>query len=344
MTRVAIVGLGGIAAEHLAKLARLERVELVGVCDLSPRLVDAVVERHGVGPGFTDYWEMLAQARPDVVHVLTPPATHRELVLAALDGGAHVFAEKPIAPSLAEYEEMRDKAVSAGLLLTENYNYLFMDVVQRALELVRSGKVGEPVNLDVSMGVSLAGPAYSDPEIPHFGHSLPGGAMRNFASHPASIATAVLDGWTSVAVSQRRLKEGLPSNDELRALVSNDRVSAAISITSHSQPSDFSFLLRCTEATLEGDVFGQRLQVVAGGSPVDRIAGGIKQGLGHLGATAALVRRATTTRQGYFQGFEDLLDRFYAAVAGEGPPPIPVATMDATNRLVEDILAAENQL
>ena len=58
------------------------------------------------------------------------------------------------------------------------------------------------------MGVGLTGPTYSDPEIPHFAHRLPGGAMRNFASHPASIAVALLGDLEKVAVSRRRLVDG----------------------------------------------------------------------------------------------------------------------------------------
>ncbi len=49
-------------------------------------------------------------------------------------------------------------------------------------------------------------------------------------------------------------------------------------------------------------------------------------------------------QEGYFQGFERLLGHFYAALAGDGPPPIGIDEMDATNRLVEDMLATENQL
>lgn len=342
--RACVVGLGGIADEHLRKLRALDGVEVVGICDLSRTLVDAVGERYDSGPGYTDYEEMLERARPTVVHVLTPPTTHRDLVLAALERGVHVFVEKPIAPSFEEYAEMRDAARERALLLVENYNYLFMDAVQRALKLLRGGQVGELVNLDVSMGVGLAGPTYSDPELRHFGHDLPGGAMRNFASHPASIVAPLLGSWSSVAVSRRRLGAGLPSDDELRALVGNERASATISITSHSRPSDFTFLMRCTEATLDCDVFGQRLSVLAGDSPLGRVAAEARQGLERIGAAVGTVRRATTTREGYFQGFERLLNGFYAAVGGHGAAPIAIEEMDATNRLVEDILAPENQL
>lgn len=342
--RVAIVGLGGIAQEHFEKLARIEGAEVVGICDLSPTLVDAVAERYGVGPGFTDYAEMLAGSDPDVVHVLSPPATHRDLVLAGLEQGAHAFVEKPISQDLAEYEEMRDAASARGLMLIENYNYLFMDDVQRALELVRSGKVGEPVNLDISMGVGLAGATYSDPEVPHFAHRLPGGAMRNFASHPASIATALLGDLERVAVSQRRLADGAASNDELRAIAENDRASAAISVTAHSRPFHFAFLLRCTEGTISCDVMSQRLSISGDGSPLAQVGDEVKQGLDRISAAGGRIRRATTTREGYFQGFERLLRGFYEAIEQGGEPPLSTAEIDSTNRLVEALFAEENQI
>ena len=51
-----------------------------------------------------------------------------------------------------------------------------------------------------------------------------------------------------------------------------------------------------------------------------------------------------TARHDYFEGLRTLLDRFYTAVGGEGPPPVPVAEMDAANRLVAALFDPENQL
>jgi predicted dehydrogenase len=229
-------------------------------------------------------------------------------------------------------------------MLVENYNYLFNDGCRRVLEQVRSGVVGEPVNLDISMGVGLSGAAYSDPDIPHFAHRLPGGAMRNFASHPASIAVALLGDLESVQVRQRQLVAGLTGNDELRALAENDRGSAAISITSNSRPYDFSLLLRCTEATLGCDVLSDLVSVSRDGSPLAQVGDEFRQGLGWISSAGNKVRRATTTRQGYFRGFERLLTGFYEAIANGTEPPISIAEMDSTNRLVEALFAPENQL
>jgi len=345
MTRTAVVGLGGIAAEHLEKLERLEGVEVAGICDLSSTLVDAVAERWGVGPGFTDFAEMLNATEPEVVHVLTPPATHLDLVLAALDAGAHVFVEKPIAPTLGDYRQMRDVARERKLFLVENYNYRFMKVVERGLELVRAGTLGEPVNVAVSMGVGLTGAAYADREVVHFAHSLPGGALRNFASHPASIAVMIVEEWDRVAVSQRRLEPALASDDELRAMVCSERVDASLTLTSHARPARFTFSVQGTDGRLEVDVLDQRLHLEQAEPATARITNGLRQGLGHLGATASLVRRAGSTRQGgYFEGFERLLGGFYAAVAGVSEVPVTIDEMDRTNRLVEQLFDADNQL
>ena len=163
ITSVAIVGLGGISLEHFRKLERIEGVDVRGVCDLSPTVVEAVTERFHAGAGFTDYGRMLETVRPDAVHVLTPPQTHPRLVHEAIEAGAHVLVEKPAGSSFAEYEEMRDLALERGLLLVENLNYRFMDVVVEALALLEQGVIGELVNLDVTFTVGLAEPARSVP-------------------------------------------------------------------------------------------------------------------------------------------------------------------------------------
>jgi len=132
--RAGIVGLGAISFEHIEKLKVVDGVEIAGICDLDPLVGSAVAERYGIGPVFTDFGELLAEARPDAVHVLTPPASHRPLVLQALDAGAHVLVEKPIATTWDEYAEMRDAAAGAGLRLVENYNWRLSRPVRRSEE------------------------------------------------------------------------------------------------------------------------------------------------------------------------------------------------------------------
>jgi predicted dehydrogenase len=339
ITSVAIVGLGGISLEHFRKLDRIEGVAVRGVCDLSPTLVEAVAERFNAGAGFTDYGQMLEAVRPDAVHVLTPPHSHPQLVREAIEAGAHVLVEKPAAPSFADYQEMRDLALERGRLLVENLNYRFMDVVTEALELVRQGAIGELVNLDVTLSVGIAQPdgPYRDLDLPHFAHDLRGGALRNFASHPASFVAAFAGDFEEVTVVRRNLSRG-PGADELRALVAGERVTSAVTMTSHAKPAGMWLRLGGASGAIEVDVHGRRLHAERDGGPLSRLGAEVRHGVGHMRGAAELLGRVATARHDYFEGLDRLLRGFYASVREGAPSPLPLREMDVTNRLVDALL------
>lgn len=69
----AVIGTGVISKEHLQFLRHSDQAELVGVCDLSPAASRYAAEQFGAAAAYTDYRAMLDQAKPDVVHILTPP-------------------------------------------------------------------------------------------------------------------------------------------------------------------------------------------------------------------------------------------------------------------------------
>lgn len=345
-TRVALIGLGGIADAHLRKLRWIDSAEVVGVCDLSASLAEAIAERFGVPFAGDDAERMIAELRPDVVHLLTPPTTHPRLATLALDAGAHVFVEKPMAVTGGGYEAMRDAARSAGRLLVEDLNYRFQRVTLQALELVRGGGIGEPVMVDAAMNVGLAEPKgpYADTDVPHFAHALPGGALFNFASHPASVVTAILGSHMGVRAWRRRLEPASLSDDELRALVDMGRASATITVTSHAKPSTFTIAVRGTEGFLEADIFSQRLFASTRSGRIGRLADQARQGSSQIAGALASAGRVATGRFDYMEGLGTLLEKFYAAVRGIGPPPLTSADMDATNQLMFALFEDGNQL
>jgi len=84
-----------------------------------------------------------------VVHITTPTCTHRAILGDALDAGAHVFVEKPIAVSCEEWASLRDQATRAGRWLVEDYNYLFDRNVVDVDTLIASGAFGTVSHVDV---------------------------------------------------------------------------------------------------------------------------------------------------------------------------------------------------
>src|SRR3954468_20314594 len=104
--KVAIVCCGKIADEHAAAIRRIGGCEIVGVCDREPLMAGQLAERFEVDQSFTDVSELLDRARPDVVHITTPPASHFELARLCLDHGVHVYVEKPFTLFEAEAREL----------------------------------------------------------------------------------------------------------------------------------------------------------------------------------------------------------------------------------------------
>jgi predicted dehydrogenase len=331
---VSLVGLGAVAFEHLAKLRARNDVEIVGVCDLSHTLARAVSERFGSPPVFTDARAMLSEMRPDAVHVLTPPQSHRELALAAFETGAHVLVEKPAAPTWEGYCELREAARTSGRLLVENYNYRFTSAVLAALQLHADGELGEVLAVDASFG-GVMGADYADAGMPHFAHALPGGALQNFVSHPVSLALPFMGACERVHAVRRRHDPLFPGDDEFRALLVGETACGVISVSRHARPEHFTLSVQGTRARAEVDVYGDHLEVLRSASAV---GGSVRRGIDRVGAAAVMLGRTAAGRRDLFGGLAALLDGFYAAVRTGAPPPVKLSEMDAVNATVCELL------
>src|SRR5215470_17467333 len=99
-TRVAVIGAGYVSAYHIRALQTLPHVRIVGIADPCVERAEALARRFDIPGAFASLAEM-RRARPDVVHILTPPSSHARLAIEAFEMGCHVFVEKPMAPTVA---------------------------------------------------------------------------------------------------------------------------------------------------------------------------------------------------------------------------------------------------
>src|SRR5438132_3297574 len=79
MLRIAIVGCGKIADQHVQAIRRIPDCIIVGLCDREPLMAKQLGERFGICDCFSDLTEMLRAVSPDVVHITTPPQNHYPL-------------------------------------------------------------------------------------------------------------------------------------------------------------------------------------------------------------------------------------------------------------------------
>lgn len=140
--RAGIVGAGYISDYHLAAINRQKNVSLVAICDLNEQAAKSVASRQTGVTVYTDLSAMLAEARLDVVHVLTQPDSHHALAKMALDAGCHVVLEKPAAISLAATEDLAALAKKKGVSVATNHNFVFSRPFNALKEIVDDGALG----------------------------------------------------------------------------------------------------------------------------------------------------------------------------------------------------------
>ena len=145
--RAGLVGTGYVSQHHLRALKRLKFVEVVAVCDSNLDLATKVANEAGIAHAYRSLDE-LADERLDVLHILTPPASHCALTVQALEMGCHVLVEKPMATSSAECIRMIEAAKEAGRILSVSHSARMDPVVLRALRLVRQGACGDVLAVD----------------------------------------------------------------------------------------------------------------------------------------------------------------------------------------------------
>lgn len=91
-----IIGTGAISGTHISALKKIN-AEIVGLCDIDKQKAEKKAAEFNLGcPIFSDYKQMLASVRPDVVHICTPHYLHAEMVICALEKNINVLSEKPV--------------------------------------------------------------------------------------------------------------------------------------------------------------------------------------------------------------------------------------------------------
>jgi len=144
--KIGIIGCGGIAnGKHMPSLAKLKNVEMVAFCDIIEEKAIEAAKKYG-GPDakvFTDYHELLAMKKIDVVHVLTPNNAHAPITVDALEAGKHVMCEKPMAKTAAEAKSMLEAAKRTGKKLTIGYQGRFRNDSMYLKKLCEAGDLGE---------------------------------------------------------------------------------------------------------------------------------------------------------------------------------------------------------
>ncbi len=144
---VGIIGCGGIANQkHFPALKNNSELgEMVAFCDTIRERAEKAAAEFGV-PGakvYTDYKELLADEKVDVVHVCTPNVSHSAITIDAFAAKKHVYCEKPMSHNTADAEKMVAAWKESGMQFTVGYQNRFREDVQNLHASCEKGDLGD---------------------------------------------------------------------------------------------------------------------------------------------------------------------------------------------------------
>jgi len=140
--RLGLIGLGYWGPNYARIVTELPDCKLVKLCDLSEEALASIAPRIPQASTTLDPDDVVDDPGVDAVIVATPTTTHHALALRALEGGKHVLCEKPLAPTVAECDDLIAAAERSKCLLFVGHTFLFNPAVRRMQQLIADGTVG----------------------------------------------------------------------------------------------------------------------------------------------------------------------------------------------------------
>ncbi|MGC1296923.1 MAG: Gfo/Idh/MocA family oxidoreductase [Alloacidobacterium sp.] len=351
MLRVAIVGCGKIADAHASQIQKLEECEIVGVCDHEPLMAKQLCERFPVKRYFTDLSELISEARPDVVHITTPPESHFQIAKFCLENGCHVYIEKPFTVDAEEAQQLVDQANQYGLKLTAGHNYQFSHAARRMRAVIKSGYLGGiPVHMESHYGYDLGNPNYARALLGdknHWVRRLPGKLLHNIISHGIARIAEFLTSDTPHVIAYgftSPLLKGINESeivDELRVVICEaERTTAYFTFSSQMKPLPHEFRIYGPKNGLMLDHNHEILLRLRGAnfkSYADYFIPPVLFAKQHIGNLRENVRSFLARDFHVDSGMKYLIESFYRSIRQDSPVPISYREILLTARIMDAI-------
>jgi predicted dehydrogenase len=356
MLRAAIVGCGKIADAHASQIQRIGGCEIVAACDREPLMAQQLGDRFHIRQCFSDIDTLLAEARPDVVHITTPPASHFEIARLCLESGCHVYVEKPFALTEPETQRLIDLANQKNLKITAGHDDQFRHVARRMRALVRSGFLGGgPVHMESYYCYEIGRTGYAGALLgdkQHWVRRLPGKLLHNIISHGIARIAEFLTTERPIVMAYGYVSPALRSMgeteiiDELRVIISDEeRATAYFTFSSQMRPSLHQFRIYGEKNGLVLDQDQETLVRLAGGrhkSYLEQFVPPVTLAQQYLGNLGTNLRTFLARDFQMKSGMKFLIESFYRAVTEGAPLPIPYREILLTARIMDDIFAQLN--
>lgn len=330
--RIAILGGGKMAQKHATAIRLQPGTRLVAIGD--PFLtVEEIKERFGADvDGFRDVTALLTTARPDIVHIVTPPHTHFDLARTCLSNGASVYVEKPFALSSREATEILDLAQSKGLRACAAHQVLF----QRAGQLYQTHlpMIGQVIHVESYFSFK---PVRRRPD-----GGTPLSAVEQLIDilpHPVYLMLSALEHGAKPDVVPEVTALDVDSAGDVRAVIRHGGKIATLVVTLRGRPIESYLRVVGTNGSVTADfILGDIVKSFGPGASAPAVVlKPFSQSSQKFWGSVGGLWRMLFRRQKSYPGLGELLGLFYTSVRDRTEAPISRATIMNTVSICERI-------
>jgi predicted dehydrogenase len=227
---IGIIGAGFARTTQIPGFRACEGARITVIASRTRANAERVAREFDI-PAIADDWrELIARDDVDLISIVTPPSTHAEMTLAALDAGKAVLCEKPMAMNGAEAEAMTRRARELNAFAHIDHELRFLDGRRRMREMIRGGEIGavRHVNFvfraDSRANIERAWDWWSDA-------SMGGGALGAIGSHAVDAFRWLLG--TEISAVSARLATHVreradKESGEMRAVTTDDEANLLV--------------------------------------------------------------------------------------------------------------------
>ncbi len=261
MSRIALIGAGGISAAHAQALATLPGHAVA--CVVDPDHAAARRRAAACGPGvgaFATLGEALAAEAFDRAHVLVPPALHAEIGATLLRAGKPVLLEKPLAAGSAACATLLAAAREAGVALGVNQNFVHHPAFARLRALVEGGALGPLRFVQCVYHVPLRQMAAR--QFGHWMFAAPVNILLEQAVHPLSQVQALagpIGAVQAIAGEAMALAPGRAFHPTLTATLAGSHVPAQLRFAVGQAFPFWQVTAVCDDGAAVADILANRL-------------------------------------------------------------------------------------
>ena len=182
-----IVGTGNISSQFTEGLQLVENAQIAAVASRSIESAQAFAQKYDIAKSYGSYEDMAKDADLDIIYIGTPHPQHYDNVMLFLNAGVAVICEKPLAVNAAQTEKMIAKAREKDVFFMEGMWTRFFPAFKKALEWVRSGRIGQPKMINAMFGYD----GTANKAQWRFAHDMAGGALLDVGIYPLAMTFAM---------------------------------------------------------------------------------------------------------------------------------------------------------